>query len=158
MLSKTTHLLQAKQINMYRGSKLLFVSWLMKARCRSVFLIMCTHTYTEQTLAFSTISCYSRELGSLWQQSPWDDGFSQSLCISILSATLYLPISFQLLGVLLRCQPLLRPPEQACWLNFSQRVPCSFSHASNVTPGVSVPFFHFFAHPLSILVFIGFVS
>lgn len=132
----------------------------MKAWCQSVFLITFIHMHTKQTLAFSTISCYSRELGSLWQQSPRlvCDGFSQSLCIGILCATLYLPVSFLFLDVLLRCQPVLRPPEQACWLTFSQMVPCSFSHASNVTLGVSVPFFHFFACPLSILVFIRFVS
>lgn len=115
---------------MYRGSRLLFVSLLMKAWCRSAFLITFTCTHAKQTLAFSKILFYSRELGSLWQQSPGlvCDGFSQLLCTGMLSATLYLPVSFQFLGVLFRCQPLLRPPEQVCWLTFSQTVPCSFSH------------------------------
>lgn len=151
---------------MYRGSKLLFVSSLMKAWCQSVFLIMCTRTHTEQTLAFSTISCYSRELGSLWQQSSGlvTLGVCSSSHLGLMaSASHYVSVFFLLpyttrVFPVLRCQPLLRPPEQACWLNFPQTVPSSFSHASNITPGVSVPFFHFFSHPLSILVFIGFVS
>lgn len=73
----------------------------MKAWCHSVFLITFIHMHTKQTLAFSTISCYSKDLGSLWQQSPRlvCDGFSQSLCVGILSATLYLPVSFLFLGV-----------------------------------------------------------
>lgn len=143
-----------------QGIQTAFCSLLMKAWCWSVFLIRFICTHTKQTLAFSTISCYSWDLRSLWQQSPVlvCDGFCQSLCIGLLSATLYFPVSFQCLGVLCRCQPLLMPPEQACWLTFSHMVPCSFSHASNVTPGVSVPFFHFLTCPLSILVFIGFVS
>lgn len=84
----------------------------MKAWCQSVFLIMCTHTHTKtntclsnnfllqqrawESMAAVTWAC---DLGSLWQRSPWADGFSQTLCIIILSATLYLPVSFQFLGV-----------------------------------------------------------
>lgn len=96
----------------------------------------------------------------LLQQTAWESVAAVtwacvSLCIGILSATVYLPVCFQFLGDLLRFQPLLRPPEQAWWLTFSQTVPCSFSHASIFTPGVSVPFF---PHPPSILVFVRFVS
>lgn len=112
----------------------------MKAWCQSVFLVMCTHTHTKQT-RFQPFLATAESLG-VWQQSPGlvCDGFShQSLCIGILSATLYFPISLQFLGVLLRCQALLTPPEQAFWLTFPQMVPCSFSHASNFTPGI--PFF-----------------
>lgn len=50
--------------------------------------------HTEQMHAFSTTSCYSREIRSLWQWSGLGcGGFSWSSHIGVLSATLHLPVS-----------------------------------------------------------------
>lgn len=54
--------------------------------------LICMHT--EQMHAFSTTSCYSREIRSLWQWSGLGcGGFSWSSHIGVLSATLHLPVS-----------------------------------------------------------------
>lgn len=60
-----------------------------------MFLVTPTRTHAKQTHAFSTTSCYSREIGSLWQRSAGlgCGGFSWSSRIGVLSATLHLPVS-----------------------------------------------------------------